>query len=73
MAQRWKTVPRPGIEYEVAASGKVRSIDRILPDGRRCGGQVLTPTVNSRGYPVVSPAAAGTANAGAQSKFTSWS
>ena len=52
MAQWWKTVPG-WPSYEVAASGKVRSIDRILPDGRRCGGQVLTPTVNSHGYPVV--------------------
>lgn len=48
--QRWRKVRRAG-GYKVARlGGRVRSVDRALPDGRRAGGVELTPFRDGDGY-----------------------
>jgi len=47
--KRWRRVPGwPG--YKVSSAGEVRSVPRILPDGRPHGGWWLTPTPDKDGY-----------------------
>jgi hypothetical protein len=47
--ERWLPVPGwPG--YQVSDRGRVRSVDRTLPGGQYCGGKVLKPTRDSKGY-----------------------
>lgn len=36
--------------YEVSDEGQVRSIDRLLPDGRKCRGRLLKSGTNRAGY-----------------------
>jgi NUMOD4 motif/HNH endonuclease len=48
-AERWRPIPRwPG--YEVSDLGRVRSVDRVLSDGRQASGRLLTPTADGSGY-----------------------
>lgn len=51
--EMWKDVK--GFEglYQVSDLGRVRSLDRVLPDGRRFKGRVLVATPGSNGYPMV--------------------
>ncbi|HUK73043.1 MAG TPA: NUMOD4 domain-containing protein [Streptosporangiaceae bacterium] len=45
----WEPVPGwPG--YEVSDGGGVRSVDRVLGDGRSCGGEVLAQRRGRKGY-----------------------
>lgn len=49
MRERWRKVRRaPG--YKVSSEGRVRSVDRVLADGRQAGGVMLTPYPDSDGY-----------------------
>lgn len=48
MAERW--LPVPDWPYEVSDEGRVRSVDRILPNGQFCAGKVLKATRDSKGY-----------------------
>jgi len=52
MSEIWK--PVPGYSgYEVSDKGRVRSVDRINPDGRRYKGQVLAQRTSNKGYRLV--------------------
>ena len=52
MTEVWK--PIPGYKgYEVSNLGRVRSLDRYLPDGRRRKGTVLRASIDTGGYPTV--------------------
>lgn len=52
-AEVWRAIPeRDG--YEVSTLGRVRSVDRVLEDGRRKGGKILKPWVAGAGYHYVS-------------------
>lgn len=47
--ERWRRVRRaPG--YQVSDRGRVRSVRRVLADGREHGGGVLTPFADKDGY-----------------------
>lgn len=47
--ETWLPVPGwPG--YEVSDLGRVRSVDRVLSDGRTAGGVLLAKSPDSRGY-----------------------
>ena len=47
--ERWRKVRRaPG--YKVSSLGRVRSVPRVLADGREHGGQPLEPFGNDDGY-----------------------
>ena len=47
--ERWRKVRRaPG--YQVSDRGRVRSVHRVLSDGRRAGGLVLRPAADKDGY-----------------------
>jgi hypothetical protein len=49
MAERW--LPIPGHEgYEVSDLGRVRSLDRVLPNGRHCRGRMLRLQKHPWGY-----------------------
>ena len=52
MAERWRKVRR-AVGYKVSSRGRVRSLDRILTDGRQAGGMMLAPFLDSDGYPHV--------------------
>ncbi len=57
-AEKW--LPVPGFDgYEASSDGRVRSVDRTLPDGRRAGGVILQPADDARGYPRVTVRASG--------------
>lgn len=50
--ERWK--PIPGHRgYEASSLGRVRSVPRVLRDGRRAGGVVLAQQLDKDGYPTV--------------------
>ena len=49
MAEEWEPVPGFG-GYEASTSGRIRSVDRVLSDGRRAGGVVLVPAEDDNGY-----------------------
>lgn len=45
----WRPVPAwPG--YQVSGRGRVRSVDRVLADGRGAGGKLLKPSKDKDGY-----------------------
>lgn len=47
--EEWRTAPGwPG--YLVSDRGKVRSVDRVLADGREAGGKLLKPRKDKDGY-----------------------
>lgn len=47
--ERWRNCPgRPG--YRVSSRGRVKSVGRVLPDGRQLGGRILKPAFTDRGY-----------------------
>jgi hypothetical protein len=47
--ERWRKIRRaPG--YKVSSLGRVRSVPRVLPDGRGHGGQILAPYADADGY-----------------------
>lgn len=47
--ERWRNCPgRPG--YRVSSNGRVKSVDRVLSDGRRCGGTMLAQYEDGEGY-----------------------
>jgi NUMOD4 motif len=56
-AGSWK--PIPGFSFYEASTGQpdgrgeIRSVDRTLPGGRRCKGQVLAARLSNSGYPQV--------------------
>ena len=56
MIEEWRLVDAMPA-YEVSNLGRVRSIDRLMPNGRggfsKCKGRVLSPCKNSLGYLVV--------------------
>jgi len=49
----WRAIPQ-NEGYEVSSLGRVRSLDRALPDGRKRKGQVLSTWETSGGYKYVS-------------------
>jgi hypothetical protein len=49
----WRPIGYGFASYEASTHGKVRSIDRTLPGGRRCKGVVLKPRISNRGYLLV--------------------
>ena len=50
MAEQWKAVVGWEGKYEVSDRGRVRSLDRILSDGRRWKGRLLKLQVGDNGY-----------------------
>ncbi len=49
LAEKWRAVP--GFDgYEASDRGRIRSVDRVLSDGRRAGGLILQPTEDDNGY-----------------------
>jgi hypothetical protein len=47
--EQWR--PAPGWSaYEVSSRGRVRSVDRVLTDGREAGGKPLKPSKDKDGY-----------------------
>ena len=49
----WRAIPK-NEGYEVSSLGRVRSLDRLLADGRRCSGKVLSTWTAGAGYQYVS-------------------
>ena len=49
MRERWRKVRR-GPGYKVSSEGRVKSVDRILSDGRQAGGVILDPFLNDDDY-----------------------
>jgi hypothetical protein len=58
-AARWAPVPGWERHYEVSDAGEVRSVPRILSDGRAVGGVPLAGTADRDGYLRVTLRAAG--------------
>lgn len=54
MDEVWKPIAEYEGYYEVSNAGRVRSLDRVLRNGRLAPGRVLRATTNSRGYLLVS-------------------
>lgn len=52
MRERWRKVRRAD-GYKVSSEGRVRSVDRVLGDGRAAGGVPLTPALDKDGYAYV--------------------
>lgn len=50
--ETWRPVPGWG-GYEASCRGRVRSVDRFLPNGQPCGGLILTPQRDRDGYEYV--------------------
>lgn len=56
--EEWRPIPHhPG--YEASSLGRIRSVDRVLGDGRRWKGRVLALRSNGQGYRVVALALGG--------------
>lgn len=53
MPEAWRSVSGFEGRYEVSDLGRVRSLDRILRDGRRWKGRVLRQVPDNHGYPQV--------------------
>jgi hypothetical protein len=49
MRERWRKVRR-GPGYKVSSEGRVKSVDRVLTDGRAAGGVMLDPFPNDDDY-----------------------
>ena len=49
----WTAVPQYEGLYEAHPSGRVRSVSRVMRDGRRLTGRILKPRYNTRGYLIV--------------------
>lgn len=47
--ERWAEVPGH-VGYEVSTTGRIRSVDRVLSDGRTWSGRILKQKTNRRGY-----------------------
>lgn len=47
--EEWRAAPG-WAAYEVSDRGRVRSVDRTLPDGREAGGVMLKPSKDKDGY-----------------------
>jgi hypothetical protein len=52
-AVTWEPVGPPFSSYEACSIGVIRSVDRTLPNGRRCTGQVLATRRSTKGYVIV--------------------
>jgi hypothetical protein len=50
MAERWKPVLGWEGQYEISSLGRVRSLDRILSDGRHWKGRILKLQIGAKGY-----------------------
>lgn len=50
MLEEWRPIPGWEGVYEVSDQGHVRSLDRVLEDGKRLRGKVLKPAPNTKGY-----------------------
>lgn len=50
-AEQWR--PVPDWPYEASSLGRVRSVERVLGDGRQAGGVLLAQSPDSDGYPKV--------------------
>ena len=48
MTEQW--LPVPDWPYEVSDQGRVRSVERTLPDGRTAGSVILKPVRDGKGY-----------------------
>jgi len=48
--EEWRAIAGREGEYEVSSLGRVRSLDRVLADGRRRKGQILAPRFGATGY-----------------------
>jgi hypothetical protein len=49
----WRPIGYGFSAYEASTHGRVRSVDRTLPGGRRCKGVVLKTRISNRGYVLV--------------------
>lgn len=47
--EEWRTAPG-WAAYKVSSRGRVRSVDRVLTDGRGAGGKLLKPRKDKDGY-----------------------
>ncbi len=51
--EAWKDIANHEGSYQVSSLGRVRSLDRVLSDGRTYTGRLLKPGIASHGYPTV--------------------
>jgi hypothetical protein len=52
-AEVWQAIGWGFSSYEASSHGRIRSVDRTLPGGRRCKGMVLKLRISNRGYLLV--------------------
>lgn len=54
MAEKWATVPETAGYYQASDSGRIRSVDRVIPMSngvtRRTRGQLIQPSLSTHGY-----------------------
>jgi hypothetical protein len=53
MTEEWRDIPGYEDMYQVSDLGRVRSLDRVVPQKngpRKCKGRILKPAVNTTGY-----------------------
>lgn len=53
MNEEWRAVVGYEGVYEVSSTGRVRSLDRVIVDGRKRKGRQLKGYINKKGYEVV--------------------
>jgi len=51
-AEVWRAIPENN-SYEVSSIGRVRSVDRLLPDGRHWAGRDMAQKISANGYNVI--------------------